>query len=67
VDLDAAVKMVRSIEIGLPVLSALGFQTPAQEDCADVARRCVQALQSTPKKMTAAKDPGKKAREAQSR
>jgi AcrR family transcriptional regulator len=48
VDLDAAVKIIWSIEIGLRVLSALGFETPAQDDCADVVRRFVRGLQPGP-------------------
>jgi AcrR family transcriptional regulator len=47
-NLDAAVKMIWSIEIGLRVLSAFGFEAPAEEDCADVARRFVQGLQAEP-------------------
>jgi AcrR family transcriptional regulator len=60
VDLDAAVKMIWSIELGLRVLSALGFEAPAQADCADVARRFVQGLQATSVSARAAM-PAKKA------
>jgi AcrR family transcriptional regulator len=45
VDLDAAVKIVWSIEIGLRVLSELGFDIPAEDDCSDVVRRFVKGLQ----------------------
>jgi AcrR family transcriptional regulator len=48
VDLDAAVKILWSIEIGLRALSALGFQTPSEGDCADVVRRFMQALLASP-------------------
>ena len=64
VNLDAVVKMIWSIEIGLRVLSMLGFQTPTQKDCADVIAHFMQGLQSPsgasrPSKPT--KAPAKKA------
>ena len=49
VALDAAVKMIWSIEIGLRVLAALGFDTPAEEDCSDVAGRFVRGLLTDPR------------------
>lgn len=48
IDLAAAVKMLWSIEIGLRALAALGFESPDEEDCADVIRRLMHALQVTP-------------------
>ena len=60
VDLDAAVKMIWGMEIGLRVLSTLGFETPAQEDCAEVARHFVQGLQRASGTARAVK-PAKKA------
>jgi AcrR family transcriptional regulator len=47
VNLDAAVKMIWSMEIGLRVLASLGFATPTQKDSAEVARRFMQGLQSS--------------------
>jgi AcrR family transcriptional regulator len=60
VNLDAAVKLIWSIEIGLRVLAELGFATPSQKDCADLARRFVQGLQGSSSAAPAAK-PVKKA------
>ncbi len=47
VDVDAAVKMLWSIEIGLRVLAALGIAAPAPESGSDVVRHFLQGLQST--------------------
>lgn len=46
-NLDAVVKTIWSIEIGLRALSTLGFQTPSQKDCADVVGHFMQGLQVT--------------------
>ena len=48
VNLDAVVKIIWSIEIGLRALSTLGFQTPSQKDCSDVVRHFMEGLQGTP-------------------
>lgn len=64
VDLDAAVKIVWSIEIGLRVLSELGFEIPAEDDCADVVRRFVQGLQVAPAAPRAGARPAKSSKKA---
>jgi AcrR family transcriptional regulator len=46
-NLDAVVKIIWSIEIGLRALSTLGFQTPSQKDCADVVRHFMEGLQGS--------------------
>ena len=45
VDLDAAVKIVWSVEIGLRVLAALGIDLPDEPACADIMRRFLTGLQ----------------------
>jgi AcrR family transcriptional regulator len=57
-NLDAVVKIIWSIEIGLRALSTLGFATPSQKDCADVVRHFMEGLQgsaSAPRAVKAAK------------
>jgi AcrR family transcriptional regulator len=44
-DLDAAVRLIWSIEIGMRVLSALGIGMPSEQECADVVRRFMTGLQ----------------------
>jgi AcrR family transcriptional regulator len=68
VNLDAAVKMLWSIEIGMRVLAALGLASPTQKDCADVVAHFMQGLQAKPvaaraakPAKAAAKQPAKKA------
>jgi AcrR family transcriptional regulator len=46
VDLDAAMKVIWSVEIGLRVLSLLGIEGPEPEACADVVRRLMIGLQA---------------------
>ena len=53
-NLDAVVKMIWSIEVGLRVLAVLGFPPPAQKDCADVVSHFMGGLQE-PKQRTARK------------
>ncbi len=48
VNLDAVVKIIWSIEIGLRVLSVLGFATPSQKDCGDVVRHFMTGLLAAP-------------------
>jgi AcrR family transcriptional regulator len=47
VNLDAVVKIIWSMEIGLRALSALGFQTPSQKDAADVVGHFMRGLQAS--------------------
>jgi AcrR family transcriptional regulator len=44
VDLDAAVRLIWSIEIGMRVLSALGISLPDEQESADVVRRFLAGL-----------------------
>jgi AcrR family transcriptional regulator len=62
-NLDAVVKIIWSIEIGLRALSTLGFQTPSQKDSADVVRHFMQGLQGSapaPQAVKAAKSAPRK-------
>ncbi len=52
VDLDAVVKILWSIEIGLRVLSVLGVEPPAEDQCSDVVSRFLQGLQVSESKAT---------------
>jgi AcrR family transcriptional regulator len=45
VDLDAVVRLIWSIEIGMRVLGALGISLPTEQACADVVRRFMTGLQ----------------------
>ncbi len=70
VDLDAAIKVIWSIEIGLRVLSLLGIKGPKPDDCANVVRRLMIGLQSkasAPEAPRAARRAGKRATPAKGR